>query len=308
MEHAADPPSAFRQHLQALGERFAHPTFGFFGPQSVAWKVNREAVLMLGGMRALLMQVAHPKVAQGVADHSRFRDQPFQRAMSTFRAVHTIVFGSQQEAVDMAYRVHCVHNRVQGKVVDPIPELSDTSYSANDPDLLMWVFGTLFDSALLGYDQYLPRLRASERTRFYKESMLFARLFGVPDDRIPPDLYAFHRWMDDMLTGSELVVTPTAREIALSLLDGIVFPAISRPLHSILAAGMLPDPLREAFGIPWGRRSQIIYGAGTQSIRRLIGRLPKRIRWIPAAIAADSGASTHSKKQAGRRWHERIRR
>jgi len=259
---------------------------------------------MLGGMRALLLQVAHPKVAQGVADHSRFRDQPFQRAMNTFRAVHTIVFGTQQDAIDMAYRVHCVHTRVQGTVVDPIAELSDTSYSANDPDLLMWVFGTLFDSALLGYDRYLPRLSASERARFYDESMVFARLFGVPDDRIPPDLYAFHRWMDDMLTGSELVVTPTAREIALSLLDGIAFPTISRQLHSILAAGMLPDHLREAFGIPWGRRSQMIYGAGTQSIRRLIGRLPRRVRWIPAAITADNRVS---KKQAGRRWHERIR-
>src|SRR3954464_12673150 len=100
-----------------------------FPPGSVIRRVNGEGALLLGGGRALLMQIAHPQVAQGVADHSDFRRDPFRRLQGTLDAMVAIVFGAEDEAATMAGVVEAVHRRVTGP-----------GYAANEPELLWWVY------------------------------------------------------------------------------------------------------------------------------------------------------------------------
>ena len=84
---------------------------GYFRPDGAAWRIGRELALLLGGGRALLLQVAHPLVAAGVAEHSDFRENPWKRLEGTMNAVWAVVFGTRAQADRAASRVHAMHSR-----------------------------------------------------------------------------------------------------------------------------------------------------------------------------------------------------
>src|SRR5436309_11738206 len=115
---------------------------GLFGPDSVAWRVNGETAMLLGGPRALLMQIAHPAVAAGVAEHSDFPHEPYRRLWRTIDSMLTISFGDAVQSRQAAERVTALHTRVKGP-----------TYDALDPELLMWVHATLVDSALVVHER-----------------------------------------------------------------------------------------------------------------------------------------------------------
>ena len=117
---------------------------GMFAADAVIRRVDGEGVLLLGGGRALLMQLAHPAVAAGVSDHSDFRDDPFVRLRRTLDASYAIVFGEADEAAEVAAAVRAVHATVTGP-----------GYRADDPALLLWVHATLVDTALRIYERLL---------------------------------------------------------------------------------------------------------------------------------------------------------
>src|SRR6266403_3392294 len=131
---------------------------GLFREDSITRRVNRENILLLGGGRALLMQLAHPKVAAGVDDHSDFRTHPVRRLRRTIRMTMAIVFGDRETALAAARAVNGVHARVRGD-----------DYQALDPQLLLWVHATLVDSALATYATFVQPLAESERDEFYQE-------------------------------------------------------------------------------------------------------------------------------------------
>jgi uncharacterized protein (DUF2236 family) len=280
-------PSEPRQRHQAPGETRANPNAGFFNPRRAFWKVSREAVVYLGGMRALLMQIAHPKVAQGVADHSRFREDPFGRARRTFEIVHTVVFGTRGEALRATERLRAIHAKVRGRLSEPVPGHVDPAYAANDPQLLFWVYATLVDSSLHAYSTFLPPLTCTEREEFYQESKVFARLMGIGDEYLPPRLADFQHWLADALAGDTLTITTAAREVATTLLTGPWYFALLRPANVALAAGMLPPKLRQAFGLPWNRGVRVTYAAGVNAVRLLARLTPAGWRVLRVAKRAE---------------------
>jgi uncharacterized protein (DUF2236 family) len=271
------------------------PSAGFFGPRSVTWKVNREAAVYLGGMRALLMQIAHPKVAQGVADHSNFRSDPFARLRRTFDTVHAMVFGTREEALVAAERLYAVHERVRGRIAR---DGGGAAYSANDPELLMWVFATLVDSSLSAYETFFAPLRPAEKTKFYEESKVFARLCGLEGDRVPPNLAAFDAYVERMVGGKEITVTPVAREIADALLKGPPLLWLFRPSNYVLAAGMLPAKLRAEYGLGWTLPVRAAFHVGVALVRRVTPHLPPPVRYIPSARRAERRCAAHTRLAA----------
>src|SRR5205085_2778584 len=164
------------------------------------WRVNREGVLLLGGGRALLLQVAHPLVAAGVAQHSNYREDPWGRLYRTLDTVTTIVFGTRDEAREAAERLNRVHSRVTGEAEDGTP------YEANDPELLMWVHATLVDTSLLVYTNYVGELTRGERERYYEEQKRLGEMFGIPLEQQPDDYAAFNRYVDEVVQGGTLRV------------------------------------------------------------------------------------------------------
>jgi uncharacterized protein (DUF2236 family) len=276
----------FSDRLREWADEVADPSAGFFGPTSVTWKVNREAAVYLGGMRALLMQVAHPKVAQGVADHSNFRVDPFSRLRRTFDTVHAMVFGTRDEAVAAAERLYAVHERVRGSLTSSRAG-SDARYAANDPELLMWVLATLVDSSLHAYQTFFPPLARHELQSFYDEAKVFARLCALEPEHVPATLPAFQRYVDDMVASTEISVTPNALQIAESLLKGPPLLRLFGPSNYVLAAGMLPPKLREQYRLSWTLPVRAAFGFGVRLVRTVTPHLPPSIRYIPSFRRAE---------------------
>src|SRR5437879_6297231 len=134
---------------------------GLYADDSITRRVNRENVLLLGGGRALLMQLAHPKVAAGVDEHSDFRSHPIRRLRRTIRMTMAIVFGDRETALAAARAVNQTHGRVRGN-----------EYRALDPDLLRWVHATVVDSALVAHEALVSPLSCRGRSAFIKDCTL----------------------------------------------------------------------------------------------------------------------------------------
>ncbi len=244
---------------------------GLYPEDSITRRVNRENVLLLGGGRALLMQLAHPKVAAGVDEHSDFRARPIQRLRRTIRMTMAIVFGDRETALGAARAVKQTHGRVRG-----------ADYRALDPDLLLWVHATLVDSALVTYETFVKPLSSREREAFFQESKLLGELLGVPRERFPERFRDFGDYLDTMMAG-EARVGPLARELGklvlrprLRLLPG---PAMV-PFEAV-TAGLLPRTLREQYGLRWGVAQQRMYRLMVIALPRLVAVTPPVIRVWP---------------------------
>src|SRR2546426_8425486 len=157
---------------------------GLYPEGSITRRVNRENVLLLGGGRALLMQLAHPMVAAGVDEHSDFRRHPVRRLRRTIRMTMAIVFGDRETALAAARSVNHAHSRVRGE-----------GYRALDPDLLLWVHATLVDSALVTYETFVKPLAAREREAFYQESKLLGEILGIPREHFPNTYRGFNYYL-----------------------------------------------------------------------------------------------------------------
>lgn len=257
-----------RDYLESIAAKVPNPAAGFFGPDSMAWRLNREMVLGLVVLRALFMQVAHPKVAQGVAEHSDFREKPFNRAYATFKAQQQVIFGSCEVSIEALMRIYARHVGVQGP-----------GYHANDPSLLFWVYATLIDSMFFAYRTFLPNLPESEREHFYEEGKLFAKLIGIPEDRVPRRLADFNAWMQTTIASDEITVSPDGREIGRSLLPMPFRLAAS--LNAFLAAGTLPPKLREQFELLWSPRRQRLFDFLARTIQLVISHAPQFLHTSP---------------------------
>src|SRR3981081_4146458 len=152
---------------------------GLFDDRSITRRVSRENILMLGGGRALLMQLAHPKVAAGVDEHSDFRTQPIRRLRRTIHVTMAIIFGDRETALAAARSVNQVHAKVRG-----------THYRALDPDLLLWVHATLTDSALVTYETFVRRLAAQEGGDFHEGSKRVEGMQWGPGNAAPASVSA----------------------------------------------------------------------------------------------------------------------
>jgi uncharacterized protein (DUF2236 family) len=266
----------------------------------MAWTLHREMVLLAGWGRAILLQLAHPLVARGVADHSGFRAERWgrlHRLDRTLRAMLTLTFGTPEEAADVARIVNGIHDRVQGTL--PIPAgmyPEGTRYTAHDPALLTWVHATLLDSFLLTYELFVGPLTAEERDRYCEESSGIEVLLGIAPGSLPRSALELSAYLDDKLTNGEVVVTDTARSLAPEILHPPAFVA-ARPLLALArlpAVGLLPPAIRVGYGLSWSRRHDRALHAVAAISRRVLPLLPGVCRYWPAARAA------HARERAQR--------
>ena len=241
-------------------------------------EVNRERVLLLGGQRALLMQLAHPLVAAGVADHSDFPARPLARLRRTLDLSLTLLYGTPEESREASAAIRAVHDRVTG-----------SRYSANDPELLQWVNATLIDTALVVYQLFVRPLSPQERARYYAEAVASSRLFGIPDDVVPPDLAAFEAYLRRMLAW--LRATDASRRLA----HDVLYPPLPLPLRlptSVarrVTLALLPERIREVFGLRVGHLDATATAAAATASRLLLPWTPPILREFSRARAARPG-------------------
>jgi uncharacterized protein (DUF2236 family) len=220
---------------------------GLFGPDSVAWRVHSDPIMLVGGLRALMVQALHPVAMAAVAQHSGFENDAWGRLRRTAEYITATTFGDTATAEAAADGVKRVHDRING--TDPF---TGRHYSAHDPDLLLWVHCVEVHSFLYGYRRYVGGISAEDCDRYVAEMVVAAELVGLPPAMAPAS-------MDELRTylwSAPMVVTEAARE-ALRFLNDPPFGDGQHPLRPVWqlpmagAIAILPSRVRGLYGIRW---------------------------------------------------------
>lgn len=269
---------------ECLAEVYAHAcgeVEGVFGPDSMMWRICGEPALFLGGLRALILQLAHPAVAHSVQQSGSFRRDLLGRARRTFTSSYALVFGDLSTAVRSAQRMYAIHSHIAGVVEPHVPTAwAGRSYCANDPQLLLWVWATLVDTARLTYETLIRPLTQAEKEAHYQDARYTALLTGVPATSIPPTLDDFSAYVQTMLTSEELAVTEVTTDLTQLIFDA---PYIKMTkLDEIITAGFLPERFRPLCGVQWDASHQRYFHRVVATLRCLHKTLPFQLRAVPA--------------------------
>jgi uncharacterized protein (DUF2236 family) len=224
---------------------------GLFGPGSVTWRVHASPVMLIGGLRALMIQALHPLALAGVVQQSDFRERPLHRLRRTAEYVATVTFADTATAQAAGAHVRRVHTFIKG--TDPV---TGRPYSAEDPETLLWVHCAEVHSFLAAYRAYGGSLTGDEQDRYLDESRRAAALVGIPPERVPGSREEMRAYFADMLPS--LCVSQAASET----IRFVVSPPLTRdllplqpPLRviALAAVGLVPRHLRRMAGIdrPW---------------------------------------------------------
>jgi uncharacterized protein (DUF2236 family) len=234
-------------------------------------RVAREGALLAGGARAILLQVAHPAVGRGVAEHSDFATRPLDRLRATLTYVYCVTFGTPEEIEAVAATVTAAHRKVTG-----------TGYRATDPELQVWVAATLYDTALLVYEELFGPLDSAVADKVYGQYAVLGTALQVPAGLWPVDRTAFGSYWQSMI--ETLVVSDDARRVAADLLSARHAPVLLKaamPANRFLTTAWLPEPIRRQYGLRWGVGQQRLYDALMRMSRPVYRLLPVPVREAP---------------------------
>lgn len=248
--------------------------------------------LLLGWGRAILLQFAHPLIAEAIADHSAFRTERWgrlQRLHGTLGAMLESTFGTDEDIARIARRINAIHDRVHGGLRAPAGSFpAGTRYSAHDPVLLRWVHATLVDSHLIAYELYVGPLSATEKDRYCAEATGMEELLGMPRGYLPKTVAELGRYLADMVASGEIAVTDAARQLAWAMLAPPSPPGarkLTMPIR-LATAGLLPPAIRDSYGFRWGPRHERALLVSATLLRAFLPCMPPPVRHWPAARAA----------------------
>jgi uncharacterized protein (DUF2236 family) len=246
-------------------------------PHSVARRVDRELFVLLGGTAAVLMQIAHPLVAAGVAQHSDYFRDPIGRLRRTLNTTLAVVFADPHRARAALRRIDRRHGPVRGTAAD------GRGYEARDPALLMWVQATLVLTSLRLYEAILGPLGPRDREAYWQEGRPLAAILGIPLDQQPPTLPELERYERRMLA-TNVRPDETSRQVARQVLHP--FSWIPRPAYwptDAIAAALVPAALREPFGLRYGMRERVFFAMVIAMARIMRAVLPMPLTVVPQA-------------------------
>ena len=233
--------------------------------------IAAESILIAGGGRAILLQVAHPAVGRGVARHSDFAADPIRRLRATLTYVYLLANGDHDEIRRMATRVNAAHARVRGD-----------DYAATDPELQLWVAATLYDTAITVYERMFGALGAADAEAIYQDYAILGTALQMPAELWPADRDAFRAYWDR--TVPLLRVDDDTRRICRDLLYPARVPLwlrLSMPLARLVTAGLLSEDQRVMYGLEWNGRRQRRFDRALRLIATTYPRLPARVRRWP---------------------------
>ncbi len=240
--------TAFGELLHPVGQPkldFARPAgeSALAGPDSVSWRVFKNpVVLFVGGVAAVLLELAEPEVRAGVWQHSTFRSDPLSRLRRTGLAAMITVYGARSVAEPMIARVVGLHAKVRGITA------SRLAYSATDPRLLTWVHATAAFGFAEAYSRYVEALSDAQFDGFYREGEAAARLYGAAD--VPTSNHGMQALFASMR--SELEPSPITFDFLRIMRETPALPAPFSWLQSILvkaAVDTVPHWARERLGL-----------------------------------------------------------
>jgi uncharacterized protein (DUF2236 family) len=233
------------------------------------------------------MQLAHPLVAAGVAEHSSFRAAPrvaVARLHHTIRAMLALTFGDEREHAATIAGIREIHRHVNGRL--PVATgifPAGTPYSAEDPALVLWVHATLLESIPLIYERLVAPLTASERDAYCAEAAAVALELGAIPEAVPRTWNATLEYLDVMYSSGAIAVGNQAREVAHAVLSPRL--RIASPLAAVnrlVTAGLMPEWLRRQYELPWTTRSEATFSRTIVVLSAVRKALPQPLaQWRP---------------------------
>jgi uncharacterized protein (DUF2236 family) len=255
----------------------------------ISARINAERLALSGWCRAILLQVAHPLVAAGVAEHSSFRGSalaPVHRLRSTVRAMLAISFGTQDAQHRAIEGIRAIHRRVHGHLKQTVGSFpAGTPYSAEDPALLLWVHATLLESVVLAYEGLVAGLSAAEKDTYCAESAWTAVALGAREADVPRSWPALTGYMEAEYASGRIAVGGEARALANAVLGPpmgrLVWPALW--INRTLTIGLLPPDIRRQYGYTWtaGRARRFEQAMGALRLSRTM--MPRAVALWPEA-------------------------
>ncbi|MFF1572756.1 oxygenase MpaB family protein [Leifsonia sp. NPDC058292] len=250
------------------------------GPGITARDIAAEALYLAGGGRALLLQIAHPAVGRGVAEHSDFANRMLERLHATMTFVYASVYATPEEFAVVRRSVNRAHAPVRADADQAGP-----AYNAYDPELQLWVAATLYDTMMTLYERFFGALRPDDADRVYREFTVLGSALQVPSDRWPADRDAFRVYWNGMLT--TLRSTDATRAVARQILHPRGVPLWLRalfPQARLVTAGLLPPTVRDDFGLDWNDATQRRYDRWMRWAASVYHRVPRSWRVRPKEL------------------------
>ena len=255
----------------------------------VSRRVNAERSVMLGWSRAILLQLAHPLVAAGVAEHSSFRSggvSAIFRLHHTIRAMLALVFGDEPARRATLDGIRAIHRRVHGRLpqgagIFPV----GTPYSAEDPELVLWVHATLLESIPLVYELVVQPLTSDERDAYCAEAAAIAIDLGARAHEVPRTQADNAAYMARMYRSGAIVASAQARELC-TLVVSPPFGRLVAPAawaNRLITVGLLPDDLRRQFGLAWSEKQTGRLHAVARLLRSVRRLTPDAVALWPEA-------------------------
>lgn len=261
-----------RVPLSAYAEPRGDP--GWFGPDSITWKVHaRLGPMLVGGLSALMLQSLHPLVVQGVADHSNYQDDPLGRLQRTADFIAKTTYGSDALASSAVQQVRTIHGRIRGTTASGRP------YRATDPALLTYVHVTEVWSFLRAYQRYSQHpLLTAEKDRYLSEMSVVARRLGARS--VPASVQEVRAYLRELRP--QLVRGAETEKVVRFLLRPARRSPIERAAHHAIveaAIDVLPNFARRElhFVRPSGLRLLAVRPAATvlcQTLHWTVGEAP----------------------------------
>ena len=266
----------FVDFSQPLGEASLAP------PDSVSWRVFKNPVsIFIGGVTAVLLELAEPRVRTGVWEHSGFRRDPVLRLRRTGLAAMVTVYGARSTAEAMIGGVRRMHSQVSGETP------AGQAYRANDPELLRWVYATASFGFLQAYHNFVAPLSQTDRDRFYSEGQTAARLYGVEDlPRSEAGIEKLFQAMRPHLERSDIVF-----EFLETMRTAPILPAPLRPAQRIIVKAAIDN------APCWSREILGLQSSGLGNVERAF---VKRAASVADRIALPSGPPARASRRVGR--------
>lgn len=237
---------------------------GWFGPDSVTWRVHADVSMLVAGVAAFAFQSMHPRALAGVVDHGSFDRDFFGRTKRTGAFIITVTYGTSAEAAYACHTVRRIHERVVGRTPDGRP------YQASDPELLDWVHVSQYAATAAAHQRFGAHpLSRTELDRYVAEVARVGEEMEVPQ---PPRSWVE---LDAALQRHRpcLAIGEQARDALRFLADPPGLPWMLRPAWGLLFAGgiaSLPPFARHLIGSPQPTLAEV---AGCRALVRATGAL-----------------------------------
>ena len=254
---------------------------GYFGPQSMMWKVNKEITVLFGGARALLMHAAHPLIAAGARQTSFYQRDPWKRLIRTLSLQNSVTFGTKEEADESSHRINKLHEVIKGK-----DEVTGKIYDALDQEQLLWVHACLQISSIYFYEKTVNKLTEEQKNQYHLENMLSAEKVMVDKNKMPQTHNELRDWViQKSREDGYLLLTDVAKDVK-NIISGGPVPMHIKPIWpfiSFTAFHTLPIEFKNIYGIKTNRYKKYLVNFNLYLLKLTRPLLPTFFRLIPPA-------------------------